>query len=206
MGSGQGFSVSEASVVLDDSERKAAAALDVPTAGLLAAWGGALVVGQLAIWWGVRDQDPYTGPDGWSLAVLGVLLGLALLTTVVTVARAVRGVSGDSAVAGRSYSLAWVFSFAAYGALVGGLDRAGATPEVASLVTSVVPLVLVATIYAAAAPLWGRGAPAALTTGGLLAATAAAATWFDPTRMPLVIAVGAGLAFGVGVLVARRGR
>lgn len=206
MGQGEAFTVNEAAVVLDHSERRAAAALEVPTAGLLAVWGGALVVGHLAIWWGVRGQDPYTGPEGWSLAVLGVLLGLALVATVATVARAAHGVSGVSAVAGRSYSLSWAFAFAAFGALVSGLDRLDPTPEVVSLVVSVVPLVLVATIYAAAAPLWGRSAPAGLTTGGLLAATAATATWFDASRMPLVIAVGAGIAFALGALVTLRCR
>lgn len=200
------FSVSEAALVLDDSERRTAAALDVPTAGLLAVWGVALAVGHLAIWWGVRGQDPYTGPPGWSLAVLGVLLTLALLATIATITRAAHGVSGASAVAGRAYSFAWVCSFAAYGALVAAVGRLGAAPEVVSLVSSVVPLVLVATIYVAAAPLWGRGANAGMFTGGLLAVTAAAATWVEPTRMPLAIAVGAGVAFAVGVVVARRGR
>lgn len=200
------FSVSDAAVVLDDSERRAEQSLDVRTDALLAAWGAAIVVGHLAIWWGVRGQDPYTGPPGWSLSVLGGLLVLALVTTVVVISRAAAGVTGASAATGRAYSLSWGLSFTAYWALLMGLGRLDGTPEVVGLVSSVVPLLLVATIYLAGSSLWGRTASSGVVTGALLAATAFTASWFDPLSLSLVIALGAGLAFGAGILVARRSR
>ncbi|HYN67412.1 MAG TPA: hypothetical protein VES93_11025 [Ornithinibacter sp.] len=202
----EAFSVSDAAVVLDDSERRAAQALDVRTDALLAAWGAAVVVGHVGIWWGVRGQDPYTGPPGWSLAVLGVLLLVALVTTVVVIYRATAGVTGSSASMGRAYSLAWGLSFTAYWALLMGLARLDAAPEVVSLVSSVVPLLLVSTIYLAGSTLWGRSASSGVVTGALLAATAFTASWFDPARLALVIALGAGIAFGAGVVIARRSR
>lgn len=206
MSQDEAFSVSEAAVVLDDSERRAARSLDVRTDALLAAWGIAIVVGHLCIWWGVRGQDPYTGPPGWSLAVLGVLLVLALATTVVVIARATAGVTGSSASTGRAYSLAWALSFTAYWGLLMGLSRLDASPEVVGLISSVVPLLLVATIYLAGSTLWGRSATSGVVAGGLLAATAFVASWFDPTQLSLVVAIGAGVAFGAGVVVARRSR
>ncbi|MGL4744583.1 MAG: hypothetical protein ACRCXL_09405 [Dermatophilaceae bacterium] len=199
----QTLTAREASALLESSHDEALTALDVPTRLLLSAWGAGLAGGHLAIWWSVREQQPYVGPAGWALGVLGVLLAAAMALTIVTTARAATGVSGDSAATGRAYGLSWGVGFAGYGGLMVGLDRADASPAVVALVSAVVPLLVVAVIYVAASALWESSARAAVATGALLAGTAATASWFEPQQLSLVIAVGAGIAFGVGAALAR---
>lgn len=204
MSDDQQWTAAGARDLLDRTEAETESALDVPTGPLLAVWGAALTAGHLAIWWATREQDPYTGPPGWALAVLGGALALALVLTVVTVGRAARGVHGLSSRAGLLYSLTWVLSFGAAQAIMVALARDGIPDATFGKLSALIPLLLVATIYlASAAPL---GAPALAVVGGLLAGTVATAAWFDPSPMALVIAVGCAIPFGAGVAATRRPR
>ncbi|MGH7765079.1 MAG: hypothetical protein ACREOM_11770, partial [Candidatus Dormibacteraceae bacterium] len=55
---------------------------------------GVFLFGYGAVWWSMRDQGVYTGPAGWSLAVLYELIGVSAIIGGVALSRANAGVSG----------------------------------------------------------------------------------------------------------------
>lgn len=55
---------------------------------------GVFLFGYGAVWWSMRDQHVYTGPAGWSIALLYGLLGVAGIIGRPLLRRATVGVSG----------------------------------------------------------------------------------------------------------------
>ncbi|MBM6403857.1 hypothetical protein JQN72_06320 [Phycicoccus sp. CSK15P-2] len=156
MSDATGLTAHAARALLDDSEDAARRAIDVPGAPLFGAWGVFWAGGYGAVWLSVRDQVVYTGPAGWSLAVMGVLGALALAVTAVVIGRATRGVWGPSARAGMFYGLAWPVSFAAGQVVAVGIARAGGgAPELVGVVSATLPALVVAVIYCVSAAVWG---------------------------------------------------
>ncbi|HEY2044049.1 MAG TPA: hypothetical protein VGH11_15335 [Jatrophihabitans sp.] len=66
-----------------------------PASPLAAVLGAAVFLfGYGAVWWSMRDQHVYTGPAGWSIAVLYVLIAASAVVGSRVSRRATAGVSG----------------------------------------------------------------------------------------------------------------
>ena len=89
-----GLDPSEAAKILEQTKRQARRQFDPQSA--LAAVVGAVVFlfGYGAVWWSMHDQHVYSGPAGWSLAVLYGLIAVSAIVGGVAVSRANAGVSG----------------------------------------------------------------------------------------------------------------
>jgi hypothetical protein len=84
----------EAARILEQAKRQARRQFD-PVSPLAALAGaGAFLVGYGAVWWSMRDQQVYTGPALWSLAVFYGAMAVGGIVAGVVSSRANAGVSG----------------------------------------------------------------------------------------------------------------
>lgn len=134
----------------DDAARR----LEPDERVLYGAWGSAWLLGFLALWL-TAGEDPRVDaarPAGWLFAGLMVA---AVVVTIVHVSRRVSGLHGPSVEMGRRYSAAWSVAFVTYGLVLAGLERAGATGEVADLVPPLLACFIVAMLYMAGGAVFG---------------------------------------------------
>jgi hypothetical protein len=93
-GEGAGLDPREAARILEQAKRQARRQFD-PVSPLAALAGaGAFLVGYGAVWWSMRDQQVYTGPALWSLAVFYGAMAVGGIVAGVVSSRANAGVSG----------------------------------------------------------------------------------------------------------------
>ena len=89
-----GLDPGEAAKILEQTRRQARRQFD-PRSVLAAVVGaGVFLFGYGAVWWSMRDQHVYSGPAGWSLAVLYGLIAVSAIVGGVASSRANAGVSG----------------------------------------------------------------------------------------------------------------
>jgi hypothetical protein len=89
-----GLDPTEAARILEQANRQARRQFDPQSALAAVVGAGVFLFGYGAVWWSMRDQHVYTGPAGWSIAVLyGLIAGSAIVGGVVS-SRANAGVSG----------------------------------------------------------------------------------------------------------------
>jgi hypothetical protein len=93
-GEGAGLDPREAARILEQTQRQARRQFDPQSALGAVAGAGVFLFGYGAVWWSMRDQHVYTGPAGWSLAVLYGLIAVAAIAGGVAFSRANVGVSG----------------------------------------------------------------------------------------------------------------
>src|ERR1700694_5806127 len=80
--------------ILEQTKRQARRQFD-PQSVLAAVVGaGVFLFGYGAVWWSMHDQHVYSGPAGWSLAVLYGLIAVSAIVGGVALSRANAGVSG----------------------------------------------------------------------------------------------------------------
>ena len=187
---------------------------------LYGVWGAAWVLGYTTLWVSsLRTADAAatatgtTGgssavgqPEPWAFIAFAVLLGAAVAITIVHVLTRVRGVRGASARSGALYGWAWPLSFAAMSMVLGGLARAGASPEVMALASNSLSCVIVGLLYLAGGALWQEVRLYVLGVWILL--VAGAATLVGLPGLYLVMAVAGGGGFLLLALVEQvlRGR
>lgn len=198
------FDAEAARVLLRETEQRTRQLVDVPGDVLFGSWGVAWLVGYLAMWWSTRDQDPYRGPAAWAFAVLGVAMIVAVAVTAVTITRAARGISGDSARTGMFYGLTWAVGFVTWQIIMAALVDNGLDDRAAGIAGGAMPALIVAIIYCASAALWEE--TSFFVVGVWLALSAAVGVWTGPSTMALVIGVLGSIGFLVGVVLSRRGR
>jgi len=93
-GEGAGLDPREAARILEQTKRQARRQFD-PQSSLAAVLGaGVFLFGYGAVWWSLHDQHVYSGPAGWSLAVLYGLIAVSAIAGGLTAGRANTGVSG----------------------------------------------------------------------------------------------------------------
>jgi hypothetical protein len=93
-GEGAGLDPREAAQILDQANRQARRQFD-PVSPLAAVAGaGAFLFGYGAVWWSMHDQQVYSGPTLWSLAVLYGFLAVAGIVAGVVSRRATAGING----------------------------------------------------------------------------------------------------------------
>jgi hypothetical protein len=93
-GEGAALDPREAARILDDAKRQARRQFDPQSALAAMAGAGVFLFGYGAVWWSLRDQHVYSGPAGWSLAVLYGLIAVSAIVGGVASRRANAGVSG----------------------------------------------------------------------------------------------------------------
>jgi len=83
-----------AAVLVEQTSRQARRQFD-PTSPLAAVAGASVfLLGYGAVWWSMRGQTPYTGPAGWSIAVLYALIAVNAIIATGYLRRATNGVGG----------------------------------------------------------------------------------------------------------------
>jgi hypothetical protein len=93
-GEGAGLDPREAALILEQTKRQARRQFD-PVSPLAALAGaGAFLFGYGAVWWSMRDQQVYSGPALWSLAVFYGAMAVGGIVAGVVSRRANAGVSG----------------------------------------------------------------------------------------------------------------
>src|SRR3982074_3657638 len=91
---GAGLDPREAAKILEQTKRQARRQFD-PQSVLAAVVGaGVFLFGYGAVWWSIHDQHVYSGPAGWSLAVLYGLIAVSAIVGGVALSRANAGGSG----------------------------------------------------------------------------------------------------------------
>lgn len=195
-----------ASAALIDAQReRLAAATDVDGRLLFGVWGVAWLVGFGALYF-VSGDDPVLP---WSPAAAGVLFAAldvaAIVVTTVHIARRTAGLRGTSATQGAMYGWAWFLGFAAIGGLGYALGRAGASIEVISATMTIVPALLVGTLYIAGGAIWQDRTQFALGVWILLVTIVAALVGAPGLLAVMAVAGGGGMLVG-GLAVALRRR
>ncbi|HPF76114.1 MAG TPA: hypothetical protein PLP55_08195 [Phycicoccus elongatus] len=204
-GLADGFDPREALGLIEAESRRTRAALDTRIDEILIAWGLAWLIGLGVLWWQGRVQDPFTGPT----AATGILFTTLLLAaggwTGHRTNQATRGLGGESAFRGIAHGWSWGLGFGGLFVLIGGLARAGATPEQLSLLSTCGALVVTGVMYAATAATWGTRP--ALWLGVWLVVVGAVGAFAGPLwALGLGAVAGGGALLAVGLwLRARRG-
>ena len=89
-----GLDPREAAKILDQTTRHARGQFDPQSALAAVVGAGVFLFGYGAVWWSMHDQHVYSGPAGWSLAVLYGLIAVSAIVGGVVSSRANAGVSG----------------------------------------------------------------------------------------------------------------
>jgi hypothetical protein len=89
-----GLDPREAAKILEQTKRQARRQFDPQSAVAAVVGAGVFLFGYGAVWWSMHDQHVYSGPAGWSLAVLYGLIAVSGIVGGVALSRANAGVSG----------------------------------------------------------------------------------------------------------------
>ncbi|WP_370891705.1 hypothetical protein [Janibacter sp. GXQ6167] len=197
------MSPEEAAALLERTSTSVRRATDPSTSILFAAWAISWTIGYVTIWYSTKDQVVYTGPPAWASITMGLALAAALVVTIVVISKAVHGIEGMSATAGKYYAATWPLVFIAWFAIMSGAVRLGASDTMLGFFSAIIPALLVATIYCASAAQLGRSM---FVVGAWLAVTVAIAAQFDVRTLTLVMGVLGGLGFAVGAIIGRSER
>jgi len=201
------FAPAAAMELIAAQERRTRTSFDGHLDQVLAAWGVAWLFGLGALWFQVRGQSPYAGPQGWAPIVFASLLAAAASLTAWRTVQTTRGVGGDSGYRGMLYGYGWLLGFAAYFGIMGALAGAGASPAVLGVFGVVGPLLVTGLQYLVGAAILGARPMAAL--GGWLIVLAASIGFAGPvTALVLGAVLGGGgfLATAAWVTLRRRRR
>jgi len=108
--------------VVQDAERSARRSLGGNTTLVYLIWGITWIIGYGSLWGTQQGRLPLA-PSA-ALAILGIALAAATLTTIVVFVRSSSGVRGQSAFQGSMYGTAWALGFTVMGALSAVIGRA----------------------------------------------------------------------------------
>ena len=189
--------------LLTDQQRRVTAKMGGFVPVIMAAWGGAWLVGFGALWLidGLRPvfSIPVALAVGIFIAVMVLAIGLSIWLGV----RSGRGVKsgGGSDFAGTVYGVTWSVGSIAIGAIGGALIQNGLSPELANLFYPSVFIFFVGVMYVMAAAIW-RAVPS-LIAGGWLLLLAAVAPFLGYPWHYLLFALAGGLGFLVFAVVGR---
>jgi hypothetical protein len=95
-GEAAGMDPREAAQILEQTKMQARRQFDPQSALAAVVGAGVFLFGYGAVWWSMRDQQVYSGPAGWSLAVLYGLIAVSSIVGGVALSRANAGVSGKA--------------------------------------------------------------------------------------------------------------
>lgn len=175
-GDGDALDPTEAARLLDQAGRRAQRQFDLRRPLFMLVAAVVVLVGYGALWFSVRDQDPYEGPSLGAIVAVYAAVIVVIGGAATIVQRATAGVSGRTPRRIRAEGAAIGAAFVATGVFQGALKYAGASQEI------------VYGVFPAAAPLVVVGA----TMAGI---TASREDWPAFGAALGVVAVGTGAAF-----------
>ncbi len=190
--------------LIADTRRRTRRALAVDGSVLYGSWGTAWLIGYLVLWLSVRGHATYRTPATWTFLVMGACLAAALAVSVITMGRAMRGVTGASSTAGRLYGWAWLVAFTCVYSIIGGLAHAGASEAVIGLFASAAPVLVVSIMYLVGGALWHNWTM--FVVGAWLALVNGVAVMFGVVTFDLLMATAGGGGFLVAAAYEARKR
>lgn len=149
------FNPASAAALIEAESGHVRRSLNIRLHQQLLLWGAAWVVGLGLIWWQVRSQHPYMGPDGTAAALFGVLLAVAAVFTTQRTAAATHGLHGDLRWRSLVYGIAWTLGFVTLFVFVGALAHRGVGPQTIALVSTCGAMGVTGLMYCAGAAIWG---------------------------------------------------
>lgn len=174
---------------------------------LFALWGCAWLVGYLALYLtangtlpGARVTDSgLATPAVWAFIVFAVVIGVAILATIIYSTRGTVGLRGVSARQGAMYGWSWFIGFVGVGAVTGGIASAGASDEVIALTSNALSCLVVGILYMAGGTFWQE--PRQYALGVWIIVVAGIALYAGLPHTYLVMALLGGGGFLVGALI-----
>ncbi len=140
--------------LLHTQQRRTAADLAGPTALIVFIWGVAWLVGFLALW-SASGANPWFGiPGAVAASLFGVLIGGALIASVILGMFGSRGVQTADPRQGMMYGFTWAGGMIAVAVLGGALIANGLSGELASLYFPAAYSLMVGVLYMAGGALW----------------------------------------------------
>src|ERR1039457_6045002 len=97
--------------LIADTRTRAKRALEVNGGLLYAAWGLAWLIGYGVVWLSVGGHPIYRTPSAWMFVVMGACMAAALAISIITIGRAMHGVTGSSLASGKLYGGGWGVGF-----------------------------------------------------------------------------------------------
>jgi hypothetical protein len=147
-----------------------------------------------AVWWSVRGQHPYVGPNGGALAAMygGILVWIIAVSVVLK--RANSGVGGRSAQQRKAYRSGFITVIVAYSIFQGALYHAGASHAIVyGVYPASVPWLFAGTVFVTIGAI--REELPALTLGIVLIAIGLGSAFAGPVAAWLVTGIGLAVAF-----------
>lgn len=172
---------------------------------LFTVWGVAWLVGYFLQWRSATAAGTVTPTGQGGLAFAGIAL-VALVITLVHIARATRGVAGVSKKSGAMFGIAWSVGFFGQGLLVAGVARADASPEVIAIVANGAACLVVGLLYMAAGAIWRQMALYLIGTWMIATAAAASMVAMPDGYLVMSLAGGGGLLAGAVITAIYRRR
>lgn len=146
-----------------------------------------------AVWWSVRGQHPYVGPNGGALAAMygGILAWIIAVSVVLR--RANSGVGGRSAKQRKAYRSGFITVIVAYSIFQGALYHAGASHAIVyGVYPASVPWLFSGTVFVTIGAI--REEWPALTLGIVLIAVGLGSAFAGPVAAWLVSGIGLAVA------------
>lgn len=188
----QDMSVQEAAAVMQDARTRARNELVISAPLVYAAWGLVWLLGYGAMWLSVREQHPYRGPSGVSIAAVFVLAGFAAAVVLVVASKAVAGTGGRSARYRRIILATWATGYVILLFVQVGISSS-VSPRALAFVGFAGPLVLAGLVYILASAL-GRNR-LAFALGVWLVIAGASCAWLAPAAIVATCALAGGGGF-----------
>lgn len=180
---------------------------------IFGAWGVAWLLGYLALYLTTTGRvgqpsttDGVAQPATWAFAVFGACIVGAMVFTVVHSTRANDGIQGVSASFGAMYGWTWCLGFVGMSVMLGGLARAGASPEVMSLAANACACLLVGVLYMAGGAFWQDRQQYAIGVWIILVAAVAVFAGLPDTYLVMAVLGGGGFFVGMVLEHLRRRR
>ena len=183
-----------AAQLLQDSTRQAKRQFDVWPPYLLFIGAIIFLLAFGAVWWSVRGQHPYVGPNGSALAEMygGILVWIIFVSVVLK--RANSGVGGHSAHQRKAYRSGLFTVIVAYSAFQGALYHAGASHAIVyGVYPASVPWLFAGTVFVTIGAI--REELPSLTLGIVLIAVGLGSAFAGPVAAWLVTGIGLAAAF-----------
>src|SRR5437870_673049 len=109
---GDGLDPREAAKLLEQTKRQAQRQFDLRPSLLTLIRAAVILVAYGAVWWSVRGQHPYEGPNAAALAAVYGAVIVVIVVSAVVLQRATSGVSGQSRrqrwAYGAAFGTAWI--------------------------------------------------------------------------------------------------
>lgn len=192
--------------LIHDQQERARKGTSPDGRALCAAWGVAWLLGYLCLYASASSQGR---PEAWAFWVFTGAIAAAIVFTIVHSVTRTAGTRGTSARVGAMYGWSWMLGFIAFGLVLGGLGRAGASDEVMALASNAFACVVVGLLYLGGAAAFQDRSLFVLGSWMLLVAAVATFVGLPSTYLVMALAGGGGFLVMAGVeqaLLTRRRR